>query len=300
MAGKAGSSEFSSIMDDLEALRSEAAAVLGEAQGFKSPSKNVNQTDSFWLANEFSNEQKDYIEGQIASSVKQIESYINLTSYMKGEPPLPVMHRWAISADCAELLCRMITTEKYTQVIEFGTGASTQIVGRLIRNIFLKGDQRSKIGFLSFDHLERYYKQTEAMLMYDELIGGSVNFVDLILRPLVHFADETGPYQYYDCDGDIKKFSENGSRKGEVDKVLVIVDGPPAATGRFARYPAFPIVLKYFSNTEVHFLLDDYIRQQEVDTAGIWLNQLKKRGIRYDAQEIELEKSAFLLKVFPE
>jgi len=39
-------------------------------------------------------------------------------------------------------------------------------------------------------------------------------------------------------------------------RVLVIVDGPPAATGPHARYPAGPLVLQHFAGAQIDFLME--------------------------------------------
>ncbi|MBE6035982.1 MAG: hypothetical protein E7222_14990 [Clostridiales bacterium] len=78
--------------------------------------------------------------------------------------------------------------------------------------------------------------------------------------------------------------------------MLVIVDGPPGATGKNARYPAVPITMKYFSATSIDFILDDYNRNDEKEIAKIWSVSCCMAGISHTKSEIKFEKGGVILE----
>ena len=79
----------------------------------------------------------------------------------------------------------------------------------------------------------------------------------------------------------------------------MLVDGPPAATGKHARYPALLNVLKLFAGRFViHFLLDDYMRTDEQEIIVRWSEYLSARKLPYVRTEFnKLEKKACLIEV---
>jgi hypothetical protein len=73
----------------------------------------------------------------------------------------------------------------------------------------------------------------------------------LLLAPLEPWSDASGSYSYY---GQLERISATAAalrrkRQRPLRQLLVIVDGPPGATGPQARYPAHPL--------QVNPLLDD-------------------------------------------
>lgn len=79
--------------------------------------------------------------------------------------------------------------------------------------------------------------------------------------------------------------------------VLIIVDGPPGSICNNARYPAFPIVMKEFKRTNICFLLDDYNRNDEIDSFNKWEILCKATGINYLIEIKKFDKYCALLKI---
>lgn len=256
----------------------------------------ISSSDSKGLADYFEgklekikNEQKRNIE----NATRQIEASIRLQSYLGADLVLPEMHKWPISPDLGVLLINLIESEKYDAVVEFGSGTSTLIMATALKRVSQRtGNQPSPL--LSFEHLEEFREKTYQLLKLSNL----TECVDVVLSRLVSWKDGDGTeYYYYDCRqflADLKtRIGFNKSR------ILVFVDGPPAATGQHARYPALPILMKEFENNfELDILMDDYMRKEEQEIVEIWKDRVEERGVSFKVTEYKsLEKMACLLNV---
>lgn len=229
----------------------------------------------------------------VENSMKQIESCIRLQHYLGPDTILPDVHNWPISPDLGVLLINLVEQNEYDAVIEYGSGTSTLILAKALDRV-ARREGRDSSPLLSFDHLQEYAEKTRKILKQ----AGLVNHVDVVTAPLSPWKDENGEqYSYYACDEALQALK---SALPEIEtKILVLVDGPPAATGKHARYPALPKVLGMFSGAcTVHFLLDDYLRAEEREIAARWLGRLKEQKLAYTQTEINnLEKKACLIEV---
>lgn len=230
---------------------------------------------------------------QSKNTLAQIEHFIRLQSYMGADFLMPDMHAWPISPDLGVLLIRLVEAGGYDAVIEFGSGVSTVILAQaLIKTAALTNAQPAPL--LSFEHLEHYFEQTAAMLRQARLHKR----VDLRLAPLVPFnAPNDRDYPYYDCGTALRELRER--LNAVTPHILVLVDGPPAATGPQARYPALPALLDAFGD-QAHFdlLMDDYIRPDERDILNRWQALLTEQGRLFQTHDYpKLEKQACLLQL---
>lgn len=100
---------------------------------------------------------------------------------------------------------------------------------------------------------------------------------------------------YYDCAGALAARARSMAEL-PATRILVVIDGPPAATGKAARYPALPSVLQHFKHAAVDLLLDDYIREDEKQIAERWMNELEQRGFSPSLTARRLEKDACVIR----
>lgn len=227
-------------------------------------------------------------------NLSQLESFMRLQNYLGSDFVLPEMHGWAISPDFGVLLINLLEEKPYDAVIEFGSGVSTVIVARILQKQKQRNpDQHTT--FVSFDHLEQYFNQTRQQLE----TAGVLEHVQLELTPLVEFTStDQRVFQYYDCVPALKVAI--AKLKAEQPRVLVLVDGPPAATGEMARYPALPSVLSALPEKEVtvELLLDDYRRQDEKTIVAAWIAELDELQLFYKKTEYDkMEKESCFLRV---
>lgn len=236
-------------------------------------------------------QKQQQIQGQ--KNLSQIESFLRLQHYLGNQIVLPDMHGWPISPDFGVLLIRLLEATDYDAVIEFGSGVSTMLIALALQKKKQKNPSVST-AFVSFEHLDEYHHKTTNLLVQSQLRSG----VSLVLAPLV---ETSGVNQlvsrYYDCSETLSGLKELlGSKQA---RILAVVDGPPAATGPFARYPALASIENAFGGlAEIDYLMDDYVRQDEREIVALWEAQLKEAGRSYSRDEfLSLEKQACMLKV---
>lgn len=236
------------------------------------------------------------VKNNSANAVRQLQSFIGMQEYF-ATGVLPAFnseaHNWPISADFALCLMRQLVLKPYDLVIEFGSGMSTVIVAKSLALMAERNGAR-QTQFVSFEHLDSYYQQT---LDYVQQ-AGLEKAVQLILAPIEDWQAADGQvYPYYSCQSTLAKLAKQ--RQANRKRILVIVDGPPAATGPQARYPAGPLLMEHFPNAHIDILMDDYIREDEKQVVQHWLADIEALGLAGTSTEYKLEKDACLLTVYP-
>ena len=231
----------------------------------------------------------------VENSMKQIEACIRLQHYLGPDIILPDTHNWPISPDFGVLLINLVEQHGYQGIIEFGSGTSTLILAKTLERVAQRGG-KLPAPLLSFDHLKEYRDKTQGLINQACLAART----NIVLAPLVEWLDAGGDqYAYYACDEALQAFQKQ--LPYEECRLLVIVDGPPAATCKHARYPALPKVLETLGkNHRIDFLLDDYLRSEEQEVAARWLEILAAMDLPYARTEFNsLEKKACLIEVRP-
>lgn len=232
-------------------------------------------------------------ETRSQQSLKQLEAFIRLQNYLGDDFMLPEMHGWAVSPDFGVLLIKLLERQRYDAVVEFGSGVSTVIMARILQKQQQRADNR-KAPLLSFDHLEHYADQTRENLQTASVAA----FAEVVLSPLTRLTvPEKGEFQYYDCLASLQNLAQQ--LDVSAPRVLVLVDGPPAATGKLARYPALHCLLEAMgTEARLDFLLDDYIREDERNIIAAWEADLKQMQCSFTKEEfLKMEKQACLFKV---
>lgn len=220
---------------------------------------------------------------------KQVEASIAIQSYLSsGLKPLN-FHGWPISADLGAYLVDSVDDNDYDFVIEFGSGTSTLLLAKTLiaKEKFRGGNASTKL--ISFDHHEKYYNITKNKISKE----GLSQKVDLVYAPLIETViPELATFSYYDCD---EKLSQLNAEKKSGYRILVLIDGPPANTGKHARYPAIPKLIKYLPNSSFTVLLDDFNRREEKEVVSLWKDYLDGLGYSSELTEIECEKGLAVL-----
>ncbi|HGN1556184.1 TPA: hypothetical protein ACKRMY_006366 [Pseudomonas aeruginosa] len=237
------------------------------------------------------------VKSNSINAVRQVQSFVGMQQYF-NTGVLPAFnsegHSWPVSADFALFLMQRLVLERYDLVIEFGSGMSTVVIAKTL-SIIAEHAQTHLTPFVSFDHLDLYYQKTSAYLRH----AGLNNAVELMLKPLQDWggAPDDQIYPYYSCEDALAKRAQDFG--ASVPRVLVIVDGPPAATGPQARYPAAPMVVKHFPTSRIDFVMDDYVRNDEKEVVQHWLADMKAIGLESAVSNFKFEKGACLFTVHP-
>lgn len=236
------------------------------------------------------------VKNNSTNAVRQVQSFVGMQQYF-STGMLPAFnsegHSWPISADFALFLMQRLVLERYDLVIEFGSGTSTVIVAKTL-TMMADHAKTPLTRFVSFEHLDVYYQQTSAYLRQ----AGLNHAVELMLKPLKDWcASDDHIYPYYSCEDALAELA--GSADSPPQRVLVIVDGPPASTGPQARYPAGPMVVKHFPASCIDFLMDDYVRNDEKEVVQHWSTDMKAAGLASAVSNFKFEKGACLFTVHP-
>ncbi|QTN45225.1 glycosyltransferase [Ectopseudomonas mendocina] len=171
----------------------------------------------------------------------------------KQPEPLAAMTTWSIAPEFAWWLYQHVTAASPDTIIELGSGTSTLVIAAALKQV-------GKGKFLSFEHDHAYYEKTLALLQACGLQG----HVELLYAPLERLELDGDIYRWYDLPYDL---IDHMIGREKLD--LLLVDGPPAATNRHARYPALLRLRDYFSDSTV-VLLDDAGREEEQEILARW------------------------------
>jgi len=237
---------------------------------------------------EWPNVLKRELINRLGNTVRQIESFITIQNYLTTGEGIASFHGWPISADIGLFLLEKIKEQQYDVIIEFGSGTSTLLMAKALRalNIDNNGDSKR---IITFEHHEDYFLKTQKQLS----IHNVDNFVELCLAPIKEWSDSTGDYRYYDCAENIKQLAQ--ILQGEKKKILVLVDGPPGDTCPHARYPVAPFLIDLTKQHEIHWILDDAYRPEEMESAKLWMELWNQNSISFVDEMIKNEKGMLYL-----
>lgn len=161
--------------------------------------------------------------------------------------PLPVPSGWAMTPQTMQAVLRLIRTrDQVGTIVELGSGVSTSWMAKEVAG---KGNGR----VISFEHEERFAAVTRGQLDDARLL----DHVDLRVAPLVPVELDGQSYLWYQGHEDIDGID------------LLVVDGPPGATGPQARYPAVPELWERLNDGCI-VVLDDAIREEEQEIIDRW------------------------------
>jgi predicted O-methyltransferase YrrM len=191
---------------------------------------------------------KDQLQAAIGASYHQLENLLGLYIDLGLTKSLPGTRGWAASPDFLAELQRYALSEKPETVVECSSGTSTIVLARCMQ---ING--RGKV--YSLEHDPIYAAKTIAQLERHGLGA----YAEVITAPLQSMTLEGGAWDWY-CLADLPKSLQ-------ID--MLVIDGPPEATGPLARYPAGPALFTKLAQKAV-VLLDDAIRDTEQEILRRW------------------------------
>lgn len=234
------------------------------------------------------------VKSEVLNAAQQLEAFMGVQNFINHGERLPGMHGWPISPDFALYLIELIDGNDYDLVLEFGSGTSTVIIAKTLARIARQKRRKAATVQVAFEHLEKYYAQTQANLQQ----AGLRQAVQLELAPPIAFVAPNGTtYSYYSCQATLHDLADQLAAPD--CKILILVDGPPASFGKHARYPAVPSVLSSFKGAHIDILLDDYIRVDEQEIAQLWLKDIEAEGLTAQMSTRKMEKDACLISISP-
>ena len=201
---------------------------------------------------------------------RQMQAFHNLVEMVPLRAALPPLGGWAASPDLVLEVVDHLLAERPRLVVELGSGVSTAVLALAVREHGL--DTR----IVSLDHNAHYAAQTRRLLERH----GVADLVDVRFAPLArtHVPDHLTPW--YD-EAAIADLHDIG---------MLVVDGPPTATGPAARYPAVPLLADRFA-ARCCIVVDDTTRPGDRAVVARWADQLPDFAVR----DLPLEKGAAVL-----
>jgi len=172
-----------------------------------------------------------------------------------NEPfPIPFGGAWALTPDAAAVLAREVVIKRPGTIVELGSGVSTLIVGRLLRQI-----GAGKL--ISLDHDPSWAEETRRNI----IASGLQDYVEVLDAPLAKQRFDDKEFFWYQIPDKLKQLEQ-------ID--MLTVDGPPQSSDSsvLARYPALPAFAAQLTNHAVIFV-DDAKRNPEQKMLRKWLQE---------------------------
>ncbi|MBP2705184.1 class I SAM-dependent methyltransferase [Microbispora sp. RL4-1S] len=206
---------------------------------------------------------RDDLSGQIRQTYRQLEAYVDLRSLISPRAPLPELRGWAASPDALRCLIEDVCARRPKLVVECGSGSSSVWLGYVMEHF---GGGR----VVCLEHDERYLELSRSLVA----AHGLTHVVEIRHAPLRTWEEGGESWQWYDREA-LRDLDEIG---------LLHVDGPPAATGPQARYPAVPLLLPHCS-ADVRIFLDDASRDDERAVVARWRREHSLELTRREAEK---------------
>jgi predicted O-methyltransferase YrrM len=178
-------------------------------------------------------------EKRLNNLYSQIESLLAIYQDLKPHASLPNTRGWAASPDFLNRISKIVATQRPERIVECSSGASTVVLARAAQ-------LNSKGHVFSLEHDPFYAEKTRAELRRHSL----EDYATVLDSRLMEHLIDGSIYNWYDPTGLPEKID------------LLVIDGPPGATQKMARYPAVPI-LNSRLNTGAIIILDDADRADE-------------------------------------
>lgn len=190
--------------------------------------------------------------------IAQLSGVMGIYEILQPRVPYPSFGGWAIDGDCARQFVTKILTDQPQSIVELGSGLSTILAGQALDRVGADGR------VISLEHDERWAVQTRRLV---EQHGVSHRCV-ILHAPLVETTVDGQTFQWYDLSTvELPETVE-----------LILVDGPPKATGPRARYPSLPMLYDRLSVGGT-VLIDDASRPDEREAVAMW-------GVKYPALSV--------------
>ncbi|MBD8080775.1 class I SAM-dependent methyltransferase [Cellulosimicrobium arenosum] len=205
-------------------------------------------------------------EARPGKLLTQVQALEQLRDKFDVSGPLPDVGGWALDPTALLWLIDEIEQRRPEHVVECGSGTSTFWIAMALR-------QNGRGQVISLDHLEEFAVRTRSVLERH----GLTEVAEVRHAPLIATQTPRGEFQWYGV---------NPATVGPID--LLVVDGPPEATGPLARYPALPL-LHGSLTADARVLVDDVHRDDEKQAIEHWLEELprlRRGGYKNDSSEV--------------
>lgn len=176
----------------------------------------------------------------------QIQALLALERRLALPKALPAMRGWAGSPDFLLRVAETILSRQPATVVECSSGISTLVVARALQ-------MNGKGHLYSLEHDAQYATKTRSLLVD----YGLQEWATVVDAPLVKTAYPSAWYSLDQLPDEVKAIE------------VLVIDGPPSATGPLARYPAMPALADRLHSSAI-ILADDTDRDDERSMLDRW------------------------------
>ena len=208
---------------------------------------------------------------ELKQTFRQLEALQNLNAVLPTSDVLPATRGWAASPDLLLALVDLVITERPSLIVECGSGASTLWLALALRRFGIDGR------IIALDHDPVFSGKTRDFLARHDVLD------------LAEVRD--APLESFSLDGETYSWYARTAWEDLAGIDLLFVDGPPAATGHQARYPALPLLNKSLSPVAT-IVLDDLIVPDMREVLPRWLDA----DPGFSSEILPLEKQAAVLR----
>lgn len=208
---------------------------------------------------------------ELKQTFGQMEALQNLNAVLPTSDVLPATRGWAASPDLLLALVDLVITERPSLIVECGSGASTLWLALALRRFGIDGR------IIALDHDPVFSGKTRDFLARHDVLD------------LAEVRD--APLESFSLDGETYSWYARTAWEDLAGIDLLFVDGPPAATGHQARYPALPLLNKSLSPIAT-IVLDDLIVPDMREVLPRWLDA----DPGFSSEILPLEKQAAVLR----
>lgn len=199
----------------------------------------------------------------------QLSALASLDRYLRLNGPIPPMRGWAASPDFLLAITEEFREHGPERAIECSSGTSTVVIARCL-------EMQGRGHVYSLEHDPEYAEATRAQLKR----YGLDRWATVVDAPLERIPSFESPWY---------SLSALPDEAREID--LLVIDGPPSATGPLARHPALARLNERLAKT-CSVLLDDADRDSERRTLARWQEEFPE----FLQQRLHCEKGAVRLR----
>jgi predicted O-methyltransferase YrrM len=185
------------------------------------------------------------------ATTREVEAVVQLFQDFTPRAPMPSSGDYALNPTDLLGLLHLIRTRRPRLVLELGSGTSSVWIAYALEST---GGR-----LVSLDHDPEYAGRTRALLAAHGLTATA----EVREAPLTALSIDDKSFQWYDV-----------AAVADLDGIdLLLVDGPPAATGRDARYPALRVIEPKLAATAT-VVCDDANRRDEQAAVLRWTQSI--------------------------
>lgn len=196
---------------------------------------------------------------QQRAQTREIEALLQLFHDTAPRAPMPSSGDFALNPTDLLALLHIVDTKRPDLIVELGSGTSTVWLAYACERLGAR--------LVSYDHDHTYAERTRALLA----AHGLAAVAEVREAPLVPVVVDGVEHLWYD----------NAKMRDLHGIDLLLVDGPPEATGEQARFPALPVLADKLS-MRATVILDDANRDGEQEALRRWTEAVP--GLKQDHQ----------------